>query len=291
MLSYDYVLSNVPKPLPFKRTNIRLNGTTDDIISEILATFQISKQQTAKIAKDFKGKTDADTARNIYNFIHTNIRYQEDKAWQDVKTPSRTIADKFGDCKAFSILAGSILYNLGIPFLFRFADYGQNNGDVTHIYIILLSKKGEIPIDATIARANYELPYLKKIDFYADKSDNNMAKIARVGKPKMGFPTINPYLGGDLSVILTEQEKKSGDWVRAITDIFTVVNTGVNTYAQIRDTLNQNINTNPYYQQNNPYMQSGNLGSNINQPKDNTLLYGALAIGAIYLLTQKKGRK
>lgn len=277
----NFELIRAAMPIPTGKTVVMYSqGKTDDIISEILATFQDSKQQTQTIAKYFRGKTEAETAKNIWNFLHSNINYKEDaEGWQYVKTPSRTIADKFGDCKAFSIFAASILFNLDIPFVFRFADYGENGGDVTHIYICIKNGTKEIPIDATIGRANYELPYIKKIDFSFDK---DMAKIARVS----GIRKKSKISGtADDNIILSDTEKTSGDWVRTFGDIFKIISGGVGTYVDLRDKLKNPADTYGGGYNNVGY---NNPAGNTAAAPDNTMLYVALAGAAFYFLTMKK---
>lgn len=140
------------------------DGNTFDIIREILATDSISRNDTAAFAPYLKGKDLLETLSNVWHFVKRNIRYKLDPIGQQfVKTPSRTWADKFADCKSYSIFIASILKNLGVPFHYRFTAYIQG-GDYTHVYIIVPYNGMEIIIDDVMPAFNRQKPFARKKD-------------------------------------------------------------------------------------------------------------------------------
>lgn len=162
-MEYSLVKQLTPKPKNYVKINYQ-NGNTKDIIHTILQGFQEYKAQTKQASKLFSGQNIPDTARKIWAFVRNNIQYIEDSYTdQRIKSPSKTIYDKFGDCKSFSILIGSILYNLGIDFVFRFVSFNKKNPDSTHVYIYLPNQ--DIKIDACLPYFNQEKKFFYKYDF------------------------------------------------------------------------------------------------------------------------------
>lgn len=92
-------------------------------------------EQTKTIASRFKGATDMDTCRNIWNFLKNEIKYVADGQHQKVKLPSALLREKVGDCKSYSLFAASILQNLGIPWHYVLTSY-NNDPTPSHIYVV-----------------------------------------------------------------------------------------------------------------------------------------------------------
>lgn len=92
-------------------------------------------EQTKSIAPRFKGATDEDTCRNIWNFLKNEIRYVADGEHQKVKLPSALLREKVGDCKSYSLFTASILTNLGIPWHYVLTSY-NNDPTPSHIYVV-----------------------------------------------------------------------------------------------------------------------------------------------------------
>lgn len=127
---------------------IHQNGGTSDIISVIM----MADAHSAKYTKDFSeyliDMEQDDQCETLYAFVQDNIHYKEDPIGEQwVKSPSRLWEDKEGDCKSFSLFIGSVLKNLNIPFVYRFAGY-EEYGDVTHVYIVAFPGDDEIILDA-----------------------------------------------------------------------------------------------------------------------------------------------
>jgi|GEM_PF-2036794 len=111
-------------------------GDTNDIIENVLTTFEEYWQQCRDFAKQFYDPILHYTCKNIFDYCIKNIRYKEDPdGKQYIKTPARLIEDRVGDCKSFAILIASILRCLNIDAFFRFVRFEGNN-NFTHVYII-----------------------------------------------------------------------------------------------------------------------------------------------------------
>lgn len=156
-----------------KRTEITdEEGTTQDIVQEIVDIDKLSQADTKEFAKHLKGRNLKDTCRNIWNFVKHNIRYTLDPIdFQFSKTPSVTWAHRFADCKCYSIFISSCLKNLGINHAYRFASYGDTP-HWTHVYIIIKNPEF-ITIDCVMPGFDEQKPF-------AFKKDVNMTKIVRL---------------------------------------------------------------------------------------------------------------
>ena len=218
------------------------DGVTDDIISQIEKDFLKSWQQTEFIALQFKGANLHETCQNIHSWIRKYIKYQLDKkGQQDIKTPSKIITDGFGDCKAYSILTGSILANLGIHFRFRFVRF-KPSGDVTHVYCVVDNNRKEIVIDACLPLFGNEKPYREKKDIDTMTKINSISGIGRthkkcgcdsVGDAEVGFLrklkgkvknaikkvsnlALNFVPGGEIIQNIKENKKNGKKWFKGL---------------------------------------------------------------------------
>ena len=141
----------------------KTNASNLDIRKLIDRMLPLAKRQMMLISKNFKGKTDKDTARNIYDFLKVRITYKEDGPNQVVKAPSALIRDSVGDCKSYAVFTSAILSNLKIPHSLVYTSY-NNDPTPGHVYVQL--KDGTI-IDAVWHSFNSEktptYKYFKKI--------------------------------------------------------------------------------------------------------------------------------
>jgi len=116
----------------------------------------------------YDGATTKATAKNIHTFIQDNIEYREDPPGvQDIKSPAKLYASGFGDCKSFSLFAGSVLQNLGISYYYRFVGFAGDD-EVTHVYVVVQDGPQEYIIDAVPPIAfNEETPHAFATDLKA----------------------------------------------------------------------------------------------------------------------------
>ena len=137
--------------------NAQLRGVIFDATPTAIA-------QTKQLAQQFKGKTELETCKNIYNFLKYKIRYKEDGFHQKVKLPSALLREKVGDCKSYSVFTYAILTNLGIPCKYVLTSY---NNDPTPSHIYVCTDSGII-IDAVWNKFNSEkkpnYKFYKKVD-------------------------------------------------------------------------------------------------------------------------------
>jgi hypothetical protein len=113
-----------------------------------------AKGQMVEFSKRFKGQTDEQTCRNIFNYLMNHFTYLADGEEQIIKLPSALLKKKIGDCKSYSLFTASVLENLGIPYTIVYTSY-NSNPIPQHVYII--TQKGCI-IDAVYGKFNQEKP-------------------------------------------------------------------------------------------------------------------------------------
>ena len=140
--------------------------STGDIINAILDAHKRHAGDYAKISSFFNAGSSKDTARKIYNFLKGNVKYIiEPGSKQTVKSPSAILAQGYGDCKHYSLFAGGILQNLGIPFNYRFASYRVFNKEPQHVFVVVNpGTKNEIWIDPVLNKFDYKKAYTYATD-------------------------------------------------------------------------------------------------------------------------------
>ncbi|MBI3136053.1 MAG: hypothetical protein HYZ14_15355 [Bacteroidetes bacterium] len=108
-----------------------------------------------------------ETCKNVWNFCFKNIQYELDEQGKEqVRRPARAWRDRFRgiDCDDFVVMVGSILTNLGIPFIIRLTRYEQPT--MEHTYPIAKDWSDlEIVVDCVVHGFNYEVPYTEKKDY------------------------------------------------------------------------------------------------------------------------------
>jgi hypothetical protein len=111
-----------------------------------------AKAQMVEFSQQFKGRTEQDTCKKIFDYLKNNFTYVADGEEQIIKLPSALLAKKVGDCKSYSLFTSGILENLGIPYHFVYASY-TTNPIPGHVYVT--TDKGCI-IDAVYGIFNQE---------------------------------------------------------------------------------------------------------------------------------------
>jgi hypothetical protein len=175
------------------KTVVYPRGYTNDIIRVVLDVYTSDFLQCQKIADKLTGETVKQTAKNIFDFVVSKVKYLEDpngKQW--VKTPARLIADGVGDCKSFSVFIASCLKCKKIKHAFRFAAYGGSS-KVSHVYIIVWDENNNTIIVDPVAYIQQNTPfgaeiaYTKNIDIM---SYTEISKLAGIGE------IVNYWSGG-----------------------------------------------------------------------------------------------
>lgn len=182
------------------------NGTTDDIIKTVLKADETAHIDTKQFAEKLKGFDHYITAQNIWYFIKQNIKYKIDPVGkQFIKSPSKLWGDKEGDCKSFSVFAGSILKNLGIPYAYRFTSYKDYDSTPTHVYIVIPAMRGhnEILLDAVWNEFDKEKKYAHK----KDMRTTEIYSVSGVGNVpgKLNIEDPSKLTHGELDLLIAKQ--------------------------------------------------------------------------------------
>jgi hypothetical protein len=117
-----------------KTNSYAQGGDNDDIRAALEKAIPKAKEQTKKLAQSFQGKTNKETARNIYDFL-MSLQYEADGENQNIQLPSSLLKTKKADCKSYSLFTAAILENLGIPYELAYASYSSNPVPA-HVYVI-----------------------------------------------------------------------------------------------------------------------------------------------------------
>jgi hypothetical protein len=151
-----------------------IDGDNYQLRQIIFANTPKAIQQCKSIAPKFKGATEMDTCRNIFDFLKNDIKYVADGSHQKVKLPSALLRERVGDCKSYSLFTGAILSNLGIPWKYVLVSY-REDPTPTHIYVVTDSG---IIIDAVWGTFNSEKTPTHK---YYHKPDMRISTITGIG--------------------------------------------------------------------------------------------------------------
>ncbi len=162
-----------PIPAPInKKVLLKKDGSTRDIIAEVLQTYADSRNQLKQFGQYFKGATLLETCSNIWHFWKEKVKYKIDpEGVQWVKTPAAFwnqghAEQRFGDCKSFSIACAASLHALDIKGAFRFVSFGANTVAPTHVLVVLKDTNGkEIIIDCVWHSFNSTKQWSKKWDY------------------------------------------------------------------------------------------------------------------------------
>ena len=131
------LISILPDPV-YKARLINSWQNTDNIINAIADQHAKNLPDAKKIAKYFKGVDEVETAKNIFNFLKSEIVYSVEPAErQTTKTIPRFLADadKGNDCKHLSLFTNTILQCCGYKPVYRFAGYSDKK--IQHVYSYL----------------------------------------------------------------------------------------------------------------------------------------------------------
>lgn len=148
-------------------------------------------EQMKDFAKQFKGASEQETCKKIFDYIKNNFVYVADGDEQIIKLPSALLRKKVGDCKSYSLFTASILANLGIPYQLVYASY--NNNPIPH-HVYVQTNNGCI-IDVVYGKFNQEkkakYKYKKNMNVRymaglgcCDNDNKRMGKIVIISKEK-----------------------------------------------------------------------------------------------------------
>jgi hypothetical protein len=149
-----------------------------------------AKAQMVEFSQQFKGRTEQETCKKIFDYLKNNFTYVADGEEQIIKLPSALLTKKVGDCKSYSLFTSAILENLGLPYSFIYTSY-NTNPIPGHVYVT--TENGCI-IDAVYGIFNQEkkpiYKYKKNMNvrymagMCSDCNNTSMGKIVLVSPEK-----------------------------------------------------------------------------------------------------------
>ena len=140
---------------------VKRGATNAQLQRAIEAAVPAAVKQARSIAPRYKGKTEQETCKKIFDYLKNNVTYRADGENQAVRLPSGLMRTLQGDCKSYALFTSAILSNLGIPHSLVYTSYDPNDSTPSHIYVI--TDKGCI-IDAVYGKFNAEKkPTYKKL--------------------------------------------------------------------------------------------------------------------------------
>jgi hypothetical protein len=170
-----------------------------------------AKAQMVEFSQQFKGRTEQETCKKIFDYLKNNFTYVADGEEQIIKLPSALLNKKVGDCKSYSLFTSGILENLGIPYHFVYASY-TTNPIPGHVYVT--TDKGCI-IDAVYGIFNKE-----KKPNYKYKKNMNVRYMAGTctdcNNQKMGITLISKKKRDKFGNFVKETVKDVGQGVKTV---------------------------------------------------------------------------
>jgi hypothetical protein len=120
---------------PGQTIAFKQNASNEQLQSALEKALPGAVAQVKQIAPKFKGATDTDTCRKIFDFLCKKVKYDKDGFTQKIKYPSALLREGRGDCKSYSLFTAAILKNLNIPFRWTYASYTPGIKTPGHVYI------------------------------------------------------------------------------------------------------------------------------------------------------------
>ena len=120
---------------PGQNITVKQNASNAQLQRALEQALPGAVAQTKDIAQQFKGATDSDTCRKIFDFLKSKVKYDKDGFTQKIKYPSALLREGRGDCKSYSLFTAAILKNLNIPFRWTYASYTPGVEIPGHVYI------------------------------------------------------------------------------------------------------------------------------------------------------------
>ncbi len=184
--------------------SIKKRAVLADTIGLMKKVIKTTLSDTSEIAKHLKAGSIRKTCHQIWSWCYHHFQYKKDEdGTEQVRRPSRSWQDrkKGIDCDCFSVLIGSILTNLNIPFVLRMTKYEAQ--EYEHIYPVALMGNQELIMDCVVNHFNYQVPYTQKKDITMELQYLNGVDNRHLFTPSNA---VNNYITDD---ILDEVENES----------------------------------------------------------------------------------
>lgn len=113
-------------------------GDTDFSVLKMEEWIRKHQSQTVDVAKQLKKSSLEQTCVSIHDHLYWNFQYKADLDDQLLRSPACAWQQRNDgiDCKSYSILASSILLNLGINHYIKKVGY-TTPGEFTHVYVVV----------------------------------------------------------------------------------------------------------------------------------------------------------
>ncbi len=152
----------------------KMQGNTADIIAAIREADKYGIAYVEDFAHTLIGEDTLETCRNIYDFVHSSIPYQEDAdGRQLIQLPGELYNNRYthlggtgkgGDCKSMALMCSSLLRAVGFyDFKYRFTS-SDKSVDFHHVYLVVNDGSDYISLDCTLPRFGMEEPFAKNKD-------------------------------------------------------------------------------------------------------------------------------
>jgi len=151
------------------------DGMTDYSVEKMAEWVHLYSWQMQKVAPLLEQSSLQDTCHTTHNWCHDYFQYRADTSDQLLRSPACSWAQRYEgiDCKSYSIIASSILLNLGINhYIRRIKQPGFSPDLWTHVYVVVPDNQtsgnldqGYYVIDGTMQQ-NDEPMYNEKSDLY-----------------------------------------------------------------------------------------------------------------------------
>lgn len=148
-------------------------GYTDYSVDQMRKVIETFEHQTEKLAEKLQRQTLRATALSIHDFLFNHFQYKADSVKQLLRSPACSWYHRESgiDCKSYSIIASSLLLNMGIThYIRRIKQPGYAPTEYTHVYVIVPIDqpggnlaKGYFTIDGTL-KSTQEPAFIKKSD-------------------------------------------------------------------------------------------------------------------------------
>lgn len=142
------------------------NHDTEDIKDLLLSKDGVFVDQVQGYCKSLQGLDDEEICKAVFDCLKQNVTYRADTAQEQLlKSPAALFHYKEGDCKSFSLFAGTVLRVMQIPYNYRLVSFDRGDPTPTHVYVVANpGTREQYIIDATLNKFNYEKPYTYKQD-------------------------------------------------------------------------------------------------------------------------------
>lgn len=146
--------------------NVRIKKRADleDTVALMKRVIRETLTDTSKVANLLRLGNTKQTLANVWNFCFKHLQYRRDEEnIEQVRRPARTWSDrKQGvDCDCMTVFIGSILLNLGIPFMIRLSRNSLEATGFEHVYPVAITNQGKVIMDCVVHQFNFQAPYLE----------------------------------------------------------------------------------------------------------------------------------